>query len=91
MTTTATERLETLKRQHRALQDQEIRLEAEVSSLEAKEAELNKEMKDKFDVEDIDGLRALAEKMRTEDASKLDTYEETLTSAASEFAALEAK
>lgn len=91
MSTTATERLESLKRRHRELQDREIRLEAEVSGLTTKETELVSEMMDKFGVEDIDGLRALAEKMRAEDTGKLDAYEEALTSTEREFAALEAK
>lgn len=91
MTTSITERVEGLKRRHRALQDREIRLEGEMSALEAKQAELTAEMKAKYGVDNVDALRKLVSGMQEEDATKVEAWDSSLSQTEDQFSALESK
>ena len=81
MATNPTERLESLKRRHRAIEEAGIRAETEVKSLKETQTQLLAEMKSEFGVEDVDALRGLARQMHDDDLQKLDTYEGEIGSA----------
>jgi hypothetical protein len=81
MATNPTERLESLKQRHRAIEEAGIRAETEVESLTKARAQLVAEMKSEFGVENVDDLRGLARKMHEDDLKALDSYESGITEA----------
>jgi hypothetical protein len=88
MASNPTERLESLKRRHRQIEELGIRSETEVKSHTETQTQLLKQMQEEFGVDSVDKLRKLAKEMHDEDVSKLDALEKAISETESQLEAL---